>query len=186
MTESQRLGYQPDAPGEPLGTRWPVVIGTIGVVLAALIVLDKIDDLVMLNWTEADWSRLLGPDLAALVYAALPPTAWRLLKSLVHIGLGVLLASGALALRHRRLHGVRRCRLWAWLSIAWVLGSMTVGLILARQSLGDIPGLSVYGWQAAAAFGIIVAVGILLAFPTFLLIWFSRDAVRAEYESWAD
>ena len=184
MTESQRLGYRASVPPDPATPRWPRVIGTVGVVLAVLIILDKLDDLALLSWTEQDWAGVLGSDLGAIVYAALPPRAWRLFESVVQIWLGVVLLVGALALRRRRIEGVAACRRWAWWTIGWVIASTGVGLILARESLGDVPSFSTYSWRATAVFGVIVAIGILLTFPVFLLMWFAQEEVRAEYETW--
>jgi hypothetical protein len=166
--------------------RWPTVVSTVGIVLAALMFLDKLDDLLLLGWTEDDWARVLGAELAALVVRALPPAAWRLVSALIQLALALLLFSGSLALRRHHRAGVGRCRLWAWLAIVWSVSAMGVGLLWVQRYVGGVPDVSAVYWYGSATFGIIVALSILLAFPVFLLYWLSRADVRAEYGSWVE
>jgi len=51
--------------------------------------------------------------------------------------------------------------------------------------VGDVPALTAAGGQGYVAFGLVLALALLLAFPVFLLVWFSAPTVRAEYERWA-
>jgi hypothetical protein len=148
--------------------------------------LDKLDDLLLLGWTEDDWARLLGAEIAALVVRALPPAAWRLVSALIQMALALLLFSGSLALRRHRRAGVSRCRLWAWLAIVWSVSAMGVGLWWVSRYVGGAPDVSAVYWYGSATFGIIVALSILLAYPVFLLYWLSRDDVRDEYRSWVE
>lgn len=165
-------------------TRWPEVIGILGIILSVIIFVDKLDDLVTLTWTEEEWKRFVGADLAVVVVSALPPVAWRLVSSLAHMALAVLLFVGSLALRRRRRVGVSRCRAWAVLAIAWVAVEIGWAIWWLSRYSGGIAGVSPATWQGYAAFGIAVALAILLAFPAFMLIWFARHEVRAEYHTW--
>jgi hypothetical protein len=157
----------------------------IGIILSILIFVDKLDDLVTLTWTEENWREIFGPDLAEVIIGALPPFAWRLVSSLAHVALGVLLLVGCLGLRRRRRWGISRCRQWAVLAIVWIAVEMGWATWWLSRYGGEIAGLPPGTWQAAAAFGLAVALVILLAFPVFLIIWLARKEVRAEYESWS-
>ncbi len=165
-------------------SRWPEVIGIIGIILSVIIFVDKLDDLLTLTWTEDKWTRVVGADLADLIVRSLPPLGWRLASSLVHMALAVLLFAGSLALRGRRRSGVSRCRAWAVLAIGWVAVEIGWAIWWLSRYTGGIMGIAPATWQGYAAFGIAVALVILLAFPVFLLIWLSRSHVRVEYEGW--
>jgi hypothetical protein len=183
-TDPQVLDFNVAAAGEARRSSWPDVIGIIGIILSVIIFVDKLDDLMTLTWTEEQWSRLLGTPLAETIVRSLPPVGWRLVSSVAQMALAVLLLSGSLALRRRRRAGISRCRTWAMLAIAWV--AVEIGWAiwwLSRYPEGLI-GIPAATWQGFAAFGIAVALVLLLAFPVFLLIWFSRGEVRAEYEGW--
>ena len=165
--------------------RWPRVVGTVGVVIGVLVFIDPLDDLLFrLAWTERDWQRFLGPEIAELVSAVMPPAAWLLIQAVAQLTLGGLLVVGALRLRRRRSSGARLCRLWAWLAVAWV-GVMAVWAMwqLPVYSAG-VSGLVEGGWQAFATVGVVAALALLLAFPVFLLVWLSRTEIRAEIETW--
>lgn len=166
--------------------QWPRVIGTIGILLGTIMCLDKIDDLATLNWTEADWRSVFVPSIAELIVRVSPPVGLRLLDAVVQTGLGVFLIVASVALRRRRRAGVSLCRVWAWLAIAWGVTAMGwASWWLARQA-GEIAGLSPARWQAWAVLGIGLALVLILAFPVFLLLWFSKLDVRAEVEAWPD
>lgn len=177
----------PGIPAGPVGTRWPEVIGILGIILSVIIFIDKLDDLITLSWTAEQWRVLLGADLARLVVESLPPMAVRLVTSLAHMALGVLLFAGCLALRRRRRAGITRCRVWAALAIVWVVlevGWAAWWLSHRTEEITRWAGISPGVWQGYAEFGIAVALVLLLAFPVFLLIWFGRREIRAEYETW--
>lgn len=166
--------------------RWPGVVGTIGMILGVIIFLDKIDDLVTLTWTEEDWRRIFAPDIAEVIARARPPQAWRLVSHLVQMGLGVLLFVGSIVLRRRRRAGVRLCRVWAWLAIVWAVVTIGWAIWWLQQFGGEMADVSLVGWQGYAAFGIVLALVLMLAFPVFLLVWFSKLDIWAEYATWPD
>lgn len=168
-------------------SRWPGVVGTIGLILGAILFLDQIDDLLIpLVWTEDDWSRMLGPETAELVVRSLPPPAWLVTSSLVGMALAALLVVGSSRLRRRRRSGVTLCRTWSWLAIAWVAIDMASALWWLQAHADEIPGLASTGWQGYAAFGIVVALVVMLAYPVFLLVWLSRPEVAAEHAGWSE
>ncbi|MDH4352200.1 MAG: hypothetical protein OEW56_13715, partial [Gemmatimonadota bacterium] len=71
--------------------RWPTTVGTIGIVLGVILLLDTVDELVTLRWTAAEWRALFGPYVASWIDRTMPPVAWRLASAGVQIGLGILL-----------------------------------------------------------------------------------------------
>lgn len=166
---------------------WPRTLGTIGIVLGALIFLDQIDDLWMqLTWTEEEWRLFFSPELAALMADALRPAGWQMASALVQMGLGLLLVAGSLGLRRHRRSGVSLCRAWAWLAVVFAIVDIGWAVSLLSRHSGTIPGVSVTGWQTATALGIGFALVLLLAYPVFLLAWFGRPRVEAEYSSWVE
>ena len=166
--------------------RWPTVVGTIGIVVAIVLLIDTVDDVMTLRWTAEDWRMIFAPNVADLIARSMPPVAWRLFSAAAQTGLAVLLFVGSVGLRRHRPVGVSLCRLWSWLAIVWVMVQMARGALWLRQLGGEVPVLGVVSSQAFALVGVALAVAILLAFPVFLLVWLSKAAVRAEYETWAD
>ena len=84
---------------------WPVVVGTLGLLLGVLLVIDKVDDLLTIGWTAKDWERIFAPALADLITRSMPPVAWRVTAALVELALAVFLVVGSLGLRRRRGRG---------------------------------------------------------------------------------
>ena len=70
------------------------------------------------------------------------------------------------------------------LAIGWVVLEMGWAIWWLSRYTGQIMGIPPATLQGYAAFGIAVALVVLLAFPVFLLIWLARIDVRAEYEAW--
>ena len=156
-------------------------------VLGVLIFLDQLDDLWMqLTWTEDDWRRFFAPEMAAFMAAALRPTGWQLVSTVVQMGLGIMLIVGSVRVHRQRRSGVSICRYWAWLAIAWVVVDIGWAAWLLSEFAGQIPRVSVVSWQAATALGIGFALLLLLAFPVFLLVWLAVPDVRADYSTWVD
>ncbi|MEB3323327.1 MAG: hypothetical protein VKI81_10940 [Synechococcaceae cyanobacterium] len=161
--------------------RWPTVIGTIGIVVGVLLILDNVDDLLLLEWTEADWRRLVGPYIADMVVRAMPSVGWRLATAAVEIGLGTVLVVGSVGVRRREARGVTLCRVWAWLAIVWVLVGAGRGAFWLQRHGADLPAMATSG---PVVFALLLSVVLLLAFPVFLLAWFSSATVRHEIETW--
>lgn len=165
-------------------SRWPNVIGIIGLVLSTIMFVDKLDNLVTFDWTEEQWARLVGANLADLIVRSLPPRGVRLISSVVHMALAILLFTGSWALRGRRRSAVSKCRAWAKLAIGWVAVEIGWAIWWLSRFTGELMGIAEATWRGYAAFGIALALVILLAYPVFLLTWLSRSHVRAEYEGW--
>lgn len=186
MSDSQESRPSVSRSTNPPLPRWPPVIGTIGIVLGVLILLDQIDDLWMLTWTEEDMRRVFAPEIAVLIAAAMRPKSWQLASTVIQMGLGLLLIVGSSRLKRRRQSAIALCRVWAWLAIAWAVAVIGWGVWLLSQYSGEIQGVSSVAWQTAAALGIGFALLLLLAFPVFLLVWLSRPEVEAEFSCWAE
>ena len=156
-----------DPPARP-PPRWPTVIGTIGVVLGVVMLIDKADDLALvpLIWAGDSRNLLLGPELSTLV------------------ALGLLLVIASLRLRSRRRSGVALCRAWAWLSIGWWAAGAAGLLWWLGKYGGEVAKYAEAGWERSALVGGFASLAMLLVYPVFLLVWFSRAAVKEEYLSW--
>jgi len=177
MTDTTKFDQETQSSPNSPRPKWPKVIGTIGVVMGALILFDQLDDLATLSWTEDDWRRIFAPDIAELIVRSMPSTGWRLFTIIVQMGLGVLLVVGSLALRRRARRGIYLCRLWAWLAIAWSVFVMGRAAWWIQQYAGESRGIPPASWQAFGMFGIGLALVLLLTFPVFLLVWFSNHDV---------
>jgi len=167
-------------------SKWPMVLGTLGVVLGALMILDTLDDLLFqLSWNEEDWAGWVGADLARSIVVSMPPFAWAFLSAVVQICLGAYLVAGSLRLRRRQASGIEMCRTWAKVTVAWVIVSMGLALWWIGRFAGDIAGVTQAQVDSAAAWGVALAAVFLLAYPLFLLYWISKDAIQSETAAWA-
>lgn len=165
--------------------RWPRVLGTLGIVLGIIAFIDKLDDLLIpFLWTKKDWIHMVGPEVGEFVARSMPTARWVVFSSIVGMVLASILIAGSLHLRRHRRTGVRECRAWAWLAIAWVM--VEAGRIIAWFGrYGDqVPVPPGTEWQGTAAFAIALALLIMLAYPIFLLLWLRRPDVKIEYLSW--
>jgi len=137
---------------------WPTVLGVLAILLSG----HALGDLVQkLCWAPGRISRT--------------PLGWmqgywavNILASL----LAVVLLAGGVALRKRRRVGIQRLRLWAVLMLA---------ALLARSALETI---AYRGMQLQPILHAIFMPLLEGAFPVFLLIWFSRPAVKEEAARW--
>ena len=164
----------------------PSVIGTLGVILGVLMIIDTLDDLLFQLFTsEEDWAAWVGSDIAQTIAISMPPLAWHILAAVIQICLGCVLVAGSLRIRRRQASGVQMCRSWAMATAAWVVLSLGVSLWIGRIS-GDIPVATEAEIEAAAVWGIALAAVFLLAYPTFLLYWFARDDIKAETATWVN
>jgi hypothetical protein len=167
-------------------SKWPTVIGTLGVVLGVLMILDTLDDVLFQLFTnQEDWTEWVGADIARSIFVSMPPLAWALLSAVIQIGLGGYLVAGSLRLRRRTSSGVEMCRDWAKATAVWVVVSLGFGIWWIGRISGNFPGASEAQIEIAAAWGVALAAVFLLAYPLFLLYWFSREDIQTETATWA-
>ena len=165
--------------------RWPRVIGMIGIILGALIAIDQFDDLLLhVWWSEADWARFLGPDLADLIVLASGPTWWRVLSSIAELCLGILLLVASLRVFNRRRSGASLSKTWAWLAIAFTVVELGTAVLLLNAWSEQLALVAGHGWESWASFGLWAALAVMLTWPLFLLFWLGRSSVRSEVEAW--
>ena len=168
-------------------SRWPNVIGMIGIILGALIALDQFDDLLIhLWWNEADWAGYVGPDIADLIMRAAGSIYGRIFASIAQLCLGILLVVASVRLRARRRSGGFLSQTWAWLAIAYAIIEIgTAALVLSAWS-EEVVQIAGAGWEAWVAYGLWAALATMIAWPLFLLIWFARQTVKSEIAGWPD
>ena len=186
----------PDAPapvappirptGEIGGARssWPNVLGTLICIFAGLGILYRL-------------MGLIG--IAIMSMVPLPPEAqmpsnvlwWTVVLSVVGLPVSCLhLLAGIQTLRRRP-----GARLWVVLFFLYVLALVVPNAILQHMSMqhqmqvtsqqgGAPPGLTQF-MQALGPVLIVVTALWSMAWPTFLLIWYSRRRIREEMAGWA-
>lgn len=165
-------------------TQWPTTIGTIGIVIGIVLVLDKVDDLLVIGWTADDWGRILSPAVADLIVRSTPSAAWRLVGGAAEVGLGAFLIVASLGLRRRVRRGVALSLLWAWLAIGWSVVVVARGLVWISRHAGELSAVAGGAAGGYTVFALLLALVLLLAYPVFLLVWLSRPSVRAETAAW--
>ncbi len=165
--------------------RWPRVVGTIGIVVAALTLLDKVGDLLFMLWVSgSSWSSVIGAEAGRVVESVVPPASWIVLTSLVWLGLAVLLLRASTRLRRCRPSAIPLCRAWAWLAICWYAVEMVYNGWWLSRITEQLDSLAPMGWQGYAVLGTVLATVLMLAFPVFLLVWLARPRVRQQWEAW--
>ncbi|UCF67201.1 MAG: hypothetical protein JSV80_15705 [Acidobacteriota bacterium] len=166
--------------------RWPGVIGTIGIILGVIMFIDKADDLFVLRLmrSQETWRQFVGTELAKFIVDAMPARFWMLSSSLIGLALAVLLVVGSSRLVRRRQSGITLCKTWSWLAIAWVLIEIAQVSWWFNVYGSRIPGVAGTAWRAPTISVLIVVFLVMLAYPIFQLLWFSRGDVREQIQLW--
>jgi hypothetical protein len=171
-------------------SKWPTVFGVIGIILAALGLLNGCCGLgspILINWFAGflEGQEGVSEQDVANMRAAIPPVLWIIPASLVTLILNVILMVGAIRLLRRLSSGVGLCKFWAWFTIPWSLVGFVVGMYFQMQvpqqsqqmggAAGQYIGLAIGGCM-------VLVLGVAL--PLFALYWFMREPVRAEIALW--
>jgi len=88
--------------------------------------------------------------------------------------MGLLLLAGVGLLRRSPLAASLH-RLWAWIMVLMVSGAIVLWVIVGAIDFSSI---------LEAVAGLVVFVFLVLGYPVFLLIWFSRRKVRRQVLAW--
>jgi len=160
------------------GPGWPLVIGVICLVVAAI-------DIGMIIFNSMSYMAIEDSQPEGQGMGGVKAIASAIIPGLI----ALWLVLGSLGLLQRSSTGVKRLRQWAFVKI--FIGLVCGGIALvgisaiegaaeefARdQSVEDLP---IGVLKATLIIGMIWAV----AFPAFLLIWFKRPAIAAEIARW--
>jgi len=116
---------------------------------------------------------------------------WMGISTGISIGLSLLLIAGGVGLLKRRLWSVRLCRTWAYIflvfsaiSLVVQIGTMKTQFAAISRQQGSAPGAFEGMMWFSIGFGLCAGLVWSLALPIFLLIWFSRDKIKAEVATW--
>jgi hypothetical protein len=147
---------------------WPTVIGVIAVVWAGM-------TLVGIPCGAAMWfimPHAFESQSAAIFFGS----------QAIALALGIVLLVAGIGILQWRQIGVRFVTIWSIIALIWTPIGIMVGLIGADFEQGGN-----FGARMGAHFGIlgVICGGLFtLALPIFLLIWFSRAAIKAETAEW--
>lgn len=169
----------------PADSRWPTVVGTIGVIVGIVTIIDRLDDLLLLPMLRPGGlaRRVLGERVAEFVSRQEP---WIVATSVLGTALGCLLVVGALRLRRRRRSGVSLCRTWSWLAIGWGTVEIVRSLSWLKRYEAELAEISDAAWQGPAAIGLVTAAILMFTFPVFLLLWLAGRERQAEVAGWPE
>ena len=166
-------------------SRWPGVLGLVGIIIAVLMFWDALSDLIQVfTWDEQDWVRMLGAETAALIEKFAPPVGYQVASGLINLELSILLFVASILLLRRQRVGVTLSRVWAWLVLPLLAIQMLLVLTWMKQHLA---GLLRPEWQVSESTIVIWTVFVFLilaAYPVFLLAWLGRPSVRGDYATW--
>lgn len=163
---------------------WPGVIGTLLCVFAGLGILQRIFSVIF---------TAIMPQLPLPPEAQLPQNLWLFSLAVAIIGLPlsfIHLMAGIQTLRRKP-----SARRWVIIFFVYVLVTLPLGLILQYMSIqhqmnvsqqqGGVPAGMGGFMRGFGVFSMFVGAAIALAWPTFLIIWYSRESIRREMAGWA-
>lgn len=176
----------------PESSRWPAVVGIIGIVFAALGLLGGC--LGTLTVFALDFMRDLmeqaGQDTSTLDDMANNKALYGGMAIAALVLSILLLVAGVQILRRRRgAYGLTLT--WALLKLLYVAGKVPVDYNAAIKQMEAMKDQSTPGASAVADMGPAIAIGSAafnavwgVALPIFMLIWLARPRVRREMSSW--
>ena len=180
------------APVADRPTRWPNVLGVISIVFGAGAILMSSFNFASPRFYA--WLAERAPQdagMAAQAEVMAEHATGTMIMAAFTTLLAALLLFGGIGLLRRRHWGVLVCTTWAVSKIPFVLVGAYFGLIVAREMMDKMGTLTPAGGPPPAFLDAMITVGIALAivwgwaYPVFLLIWFSRGKIKAEYRDWA-
>jgi len=150
---------------------WPIAVGVVSIILASLRFICVPIGLLGTH------TAVKNPPAGAPAF----PDWWLTYATLGAVPatlLGVLLLVAGIMLCRRRPAGRTAHVVWAPLELLWRVVDIVCVVQLMRFQRGSGP--EHLGQQVGLLIGTLIAV----AYPIFILIWMSRDRVRAEVAAW--
>lgn len=165
----------PTGPGERKPA-WPIVIGIISIALAGLGLVMNLSGLI----TGGVPSTQQGVQMSWPEWF----TKYARVSALAGMAIAVLLLAAGIALVRRRTAARPLHMTYAVLGIISALVGAVVGISVSKQvEVSDAQAAQVM--RIAMLIGGIFAAAIAMVYPIFLLIWFDREKIRQQMQSWA-
>ncbi len=147
----------------PKRSSWPTVIGVISLVLAGLIVIKFAWSTIMLLKIISDSDAISLPWVVVAVQCIV-----------VLVTQALLLTAGVFTMMRKSVGRILHL-IWAGIRLAFGLISLSLTM---RAVAGTAPPNDLIWYLLEGA--------LLLSYPVFLLIWFSRKKIRNEVRSWGE
>lgn len=171
------------------GPRWPKIIGIISIVLGIGGCLGGVwgflTPMLMRKWAEH-----VPPEQAAALGNVEAWGKWIAISSALTLLIALVLLVAGIALVKRRRYAIKLTRIWAVSKMLFALVSTYVGYIIQQEQFEQMSQQNpVLSGSPFVDIALVVGVAFGLvwgcAFPMFVLIWFSRSKVKAEYSQWS-
>jgi hypothetical protein len=194
MTPPLERGALPE--GEARSSRWPTVIGTIGIVLASLGLFCGCMGYfgpALAQWgvdMQTQQGQTPDPYAVASVQAQRNLFMFAAIVTTAGMIVAVLQMVGSISLVRRRPSARSLMMVYAILAIVMACVGAGFQIMLngeterlaAEQGAQAPAGFGAIGLIIGLSFGIVLGLG----WPVFLLIWFSRRKIRDEVEQWGE
>ncbi|MCI0363728.1 MAG: hypothetical protein L0219_07585 [Phycisphaerales bacterium] len=170
----------PDTP-----SKWPTVIGVIGIILASLGLFGGCCG-VAYPWLWPFYLDFLSnqpnitQDQIDQIVASQPPVWWMLVGGIMGLILAIWLLVASINLLRRRRRAVSATVAWAIVQIVWGFTSVGINVYLQLSSPAGSDPTQALG----SGFGMCCGLMIGVAWPAFVLIWLLRAKTKADTSTW--
>lgn len=163
---------------------WPTVVGVIGIIYAGLGLLGNVCGVVVIAFAPQyiEWLQNMGMSDADAqeMESDLSINAWLVISGIFGFALVIMLLVGSIKLLKRSQKGAKLCKLWAWISIPWIL----IGSAISFAVQSPIPKSPTHVEQLIAVIGAAIGFIFVLVLPIFMTIWFARSKIKSDIASW--
>ena len=164
---------------------WPTIVGIIGIIYAGMGLISNVCGVVIISFAPQliEWLQKMGMSDADAqeMKASLSINTWLVVGGLIGLAMVIMLLVGSIKLLKRKQSGAKLCKLWAWISIPWILISTTIGFAIQTS----IQESSTPVEQVGAIIGAIIGTIFGFILPVYMVIWFARSKIKSEITSWS-
>ncbi len=169
---------------------WPLVVGIIATVLGGLGILGGLVGLAT-PWFTGLMRNFAPPGQRATFEVIERWMPWSIAGAAINLCLAIALLTAGILLIRRRRAGATATRVWAVVKIPWEAAYAFVQYLMLQDQHeilnNDYPGMRdmMTGFMnTAQVAGLVISALVFMAFPVFVLAWFSREKIRDHVETW--
>ncbi|MFH1419468.1 MAG: hypothetical protein ABII12_14425 [Planctomycetota bacterium] len=174
------------------GGGWATAIGIIAIILGALNILQGCSGAVS-PLLMGGFARMAPVGQPTGMEGMLTWQAWTIPLSILGLCLGILLLVVGIGILKRRRWAVRAGFYWAMLKVPFALASSILGYLVQQDTFEAIqqqggaamPPMGGGFFAAMGAFTVVFGLVWGWALPVFLIVWLSRQRIKAEVACWS-